>query len=520
MLIKAAAGGGGKAMRVVMNDTELESAIMTTASEAENYFSDSTIYVERFFINPRHIEVQILGDKHGNIIHLFERECSMQRRHQKIIEEAPSVTLTPAIREKICSAAVQMAGSINYHSAGTIEFLVDNELNFYFLEMNTRIQVEHPVTETITGIDIVKEQFLIAEGNPLSIKQEDVSIKGHAIETRIYAENPASNFMPSPGKIQYYSYPQNPCIRIEEPKFHHDSEVFSNFDPMISKVIALGENRESAIKELTEYLPHYAILGINTNIPFLISLLNNKDYQQNRIHTRYIDDRLTEINANALILKDSLDKEIPLISAMIYSLNYTNKNHQAKRNIWEQIGYWRLYRQINLTLDEVHYNLVLNSLKVSTVSYNWNGKESYASLRKSDDGSFVLELNDKQHIIYLSGNSQNIIVQYSGFIFTVKRLDISVDDSNTFSAVQSYNPDSGDIIAPMPGRVLKINVNAGDRVTKGSLLMVVEAMKMENNILSPFDGVIDRIMVKQGDNIDPSSHLVHLAKIEDEVSGS
>ncbi|HLN53577.1 MAG TPA: biotin carboxylase N-terminal domain-containing protein [Lentimicrobium sp.] len=543
VLIKAAAGGGGKGMRIVRTENEIESAILSTSSEAKNYFGDGTVYIERFFENPRHIEVQILGDRHGNIIHLFERECSMQRRHQKIIEEAPSITLTAEIREKICSAAVQMARSIEYFSAGTIEFLVDKDLNFYFLEMNTRIQVEHPVTEMITGIDIVRQQFLVAEGKPLSITQKDINIKGHAVEVRVYAENPASNFMPSPGKIKYYSFPAERSVRMEEPKLHHNSEVFSNFDPMISKVIAWGENRDAAIESLTEFLPHYAILGIHTNIPFLLTLLKLPDYLANRLHTRYIDDHLTEINALSSRIKDSLNKEIPLIGALIYSLNYHShskspeKNHKAqngeissilhshsgnsrlqKPNIWKQIGYWRLYQQIHTTLDEQENVIIINSKEGCSIDYTLDEITGKAALSKNTDGSYNLELNGKQYKLYLTGQPDNVQVQYGGYIFNFDRKDIAANDHITLPSVQIHKADSGDIISPMPGKVLAVKAAEGMNINKGELLMVIEAMKMENNILAPYDGVIDKILVKVGDNVDASSHLMHLTKLSADVT--
>ncbi len=515
LLIKAAAGGGGKGMRIVRSADEIASAIISTSNEAKNYFGDSTVYIERFFDNPRHIEVQILGDKHGNIIHLFERECSMQRRHQKIIEEAPSITLNSDIRDRICSAAVQMAKSINYYSAGTIEFLVDNDLNFYFLEMNTRIQVEHPVTEMITGIDIVKEQFLIAEDNTIQISQKDVKINGHAIELRIYAEDPSDNFKPSPGRIQYYSFPDDDQIRIEEPKLHAGSEIFSNFDPMISKVIAWGENREAAISKLQQFLPDYTILGINTNISFLLTLLSNSDYRANRINTRYIDNNLTGINSDETSAKESVKKEIPLTSALIYSLNW-HPSSGVSNNIWRKIGYWRLFSAINLTLDDKSYPLTINSKSGNKLSFTLNGSSHEALLTKLDDGAYLLDSGDFEYRVYISGNAGNVFVQYKGFTFNIYRDNIASDDSKTLKPIQVHKTNAGDILSPMPGRVLSINVKEGEIVRKGHLLMIVEAMKMENNILAPYDGMVDKLIVSKGETVDNSSHLIHLKEIKTE----
>ncbi len=246
MLIKAAAGGGGKGMRIVRTPGELEQALENTSREALNYFGDGTVYIEHFIEGPRHIEIQVLGDKHGNMVHLFERECSAQRRHQKIIEEAPSPALTPEVRKKMGESAVLLASSIDYYSAGTIEFLVDKDLNYYFLEMNTRIQVEHPVTEMTTGVDLVEEQIRIANGEKLRFKQSDLVQKGHAIECRIYAEDPFNNFMPSPGKIYLYREPAGQHIRVDSMEIKGKGMIHSAFDPMIGKLITRGETREDA----------------------------------------------------------------------------------------------------------------------------------------------------------------------------------------------------------------------------------------------------------------------------------
>lgn len=516
MLIKAAAGGGGKGMRIVRSETDLASALKSTSSEAANYFGDGTVYIERFFEGPRHIEVQILGDQHGNLIHLFERECSVQRRHQKIIEEAPSPALTPEVRERICTAAIQLAKSINYYSAGTIEFLVDNELNFYFLEMNTRIQVEHPVTEMITGVDIVKEQFRIAQGHTLSIRQDDLSINGHAIEVRVYAEDPLNNFIPSPGKILLYSYPSRNEIRMEEPKLHNGSVVFSNFDPMISKVIAHGSNRNSAIGKLAEFLPHYCILGIKTNLPYLQVLLEHPDFIDNNVHTRYIDNNQEALKEYYLLKRNIRNKNIPLSAALIYSLNPYNYHHcDAPANVWQEIGFWRIVNKVTVVFDGIEKDVLIHvkedaSLKFEVINDSDNSLYS-ASLIKSDDNEFTVSLNNAGEKIYIAEvSSGHLILNYRGFDFTFERIDQAPDDSKTLEPVSSHKADTGDLISPMPGRVLEIKAKEGMLVSKGDLLLIVEAMKMENNILAPSDGIIEKILVKIGDNVDTSSLLVHL----------
>lgn len=521
VLVKAAAGGGGKGMRIVRSENEMAAALKSTSSEAANYFGDGTIYIERFFEGPRHIEVQILGDKHGNIVHLFERECSVQRRHQKIIEEAPSPTLTSEVREKICAAAITLASSIGYYNAGTIEFLVDNDLNFYFLEMNTRIQVEHPVTELITGLDIVKEQFRIAEGEPLSFNQADLSINGHAVEVRVYAEDPVNNFAPSPGIIHKYSYPANNNIRIDDAKLHDHSIVYSNFDPMISKVIAHGKNRDEAINKLVGFLPHYVILGIKTNLSYLLMLLQHPDYQQNKVHTRYIDNNQSELSKAYSTAREQADTRIPLAGALLLSLNpESDVNRTFEGSIlWREIGYWRLSGKISATLDGRLYEMTMHSHNSSAISFQIDGNNEViqAGMEADGHGGFNLLLDNTGHDLYMvSTVSDTILVKYEGHDYTFQRTDVAADDSVTLASVALHKSDTGDMISPMPGRVLSVKASEGDNVNKGDILMVIEAMKMENNILAPYDGKIDRILVKQGDNVDTSTLLIHLSK-PDEV---
>lgn len=287
VMIKAALGGGGKGIRIVHNEDELENAYFTAKSEAKVNFGDDTIYIEKFIENPRHIEFQILGDEHGNIIHLGERDCTIQRRNQKVLEEAPSLILSDELREEMGRAAINAAKAVNYFNAGTIEFLVDKYSNFYFMEMNTRIQVEHPITEMITSIDIVKEQIKIANGESLSFSQDEVEIKGHAIECRINAENPRKGFIPSPGQIEFLNLPGGNGIRV-------DTAVYSGYtipptyDSMIAKLIAYGKNREEAINKMLRALDEFVIEGIDNNIDFQIDILNNEKFRLGDFDTSFI----------------------------------------------------------------------------------------------------------------------------------------------------------------------------------------------------------------------------------------
>lgn len=524
LLIKAAAGGGGKGMRIVRSEDEMASALRSTSSEAANYFGDGTVYIERFFDGPRHIEVQVLGDKFGKMIHLFERECSMQRRHQKIIEEAPSPTLTSEVREKMCSAAITLASSIGYYCAGTIEFLVDNDLNFYFLEMNTRIQVEHPVTEFITGVDIVKEQFMIAQDNPLSLEQNELTINGHSIEVRVYAEDPLNNFMPSPGQILKYNSPStksttgSSSLRIDDSKFHDHSVVFSNFDPMISKVIAHGKDRTEAIAHLTDFLPDYSVFGIKTNLSFLQVLLKHPDFISNKIHTRYIDNNLPQLISFFNESKSKIDPLIPLTGALVYSLKKNQSKDTLPSDIWSQIGYWRLYRTVSASLDDKFYTVIIEKHDGDSIIYKYPSQSDPKSfikgaISKKGDHNFLLSLNDVLSELYIIDSDREVLVKYLGHDFVFKRTDIAPDDSQTMKPVRIENANNGDMISPMPGRVLSVKVTQGLKVNKGDLLIVIEAMKMENNILAPYDGTVDKILVKEGASVDTSSHLVHLSRL-------
>lgn len=513
MLIKAAAGGGGKGMRIVHTETELKNALESTASEAANYFGDSTIYIEKFIENPRHIEVQVLGDKQGNMIHLFERECSVQRRHQKVIEEAPSPTLDEKVRQSICNSAVKLSAAMGYYNAGTIEFLVDDNLNYYFLEMNTRIQVEHPVTEMITGIDIVKEQLSIAEGKALRFKQEDIRINGHAIETRIYAEDPSNNFMPSPGFISAYKEPDSPHVRVESPSFKLSAHIHKEYDPMISKVITHSADRQSAIELMNEALENYYIHGIKTNIPFLIGMLYHPDYINNTVHTRYIDNHLDDLNKHVTAVRGKVDTLIPLSAALIFSFT-GNLDQGTENNLVNKIGYWRLDRKLQLSLDKKEFNLEIIKKNPLHVEFRLDGIIHKACLEL--EYPFVLVLDGKSYHLFLNRTRSGLIeVNFKGHVFVFERADLGSPDDHSIAPVHEKKSDSGEISSPMPGRVLKINVEEGIRVKKGELLMVVEAMKMENNIYSPFDAQIDKIIVKQGDNVEANARLVHITELKD-----
>jgi pyruvate carboxylase subunit A len=287
ILIKASAGGGGKGMRVVEKDTELESQMKRAISEAKSAFGDGSVFIEKYIASPRHIEIQVLADKHGNTVHLFERECSIQRRHQKVVEEAPSSVLSETLRENMGAAAVRVAKACDYVGAGTVEFLIDDDHNFYFLEMNTRLQVEHPVTELITGIDLVEQQIKVANGETLSFTQEDLKINGHAVELRVYAEDPLNDFLPSVGNLEVYKLPEGNGIRVDN-GFEEGMEVPIYYDPMLAKLITYGKTREAAIQLMVEAIDAYEVEGIQTTLPFGKFVFENDAFRSGNFNTHFV----------------------------------------------------------------------------------------------------------------------------------------------------------------------------------------------------------------------------------------
>lgn len=302
ILIKASAGGGGKGMRVVEKESEFESQMNRAISEATSAFGDGSVFIEKYVTSPRHIEIQVMADSHGNILYLFERECSIQRRHQKVVEEAPSAVLTPEIRKAMGEAAVNVAKACDYLGAGTVEFLIDNDKNFYFLEMNTRLQVEHPVTEMITGLDLVEMQIRVARGEALTIRQEDLKICGHAMELRVYAEDPLNDFLPSVGNLEIYKLPQGDGIRVDN-GFEQGMDVPIYYDPMLSKLVTYGKSREEAIQKMIEAIAAYQVKGVGTTLPFGLFVMQNEAFRAGNFDTNFVkkyydSDKIKEAQAN------------------------------------------------------------------------------------------------------------------------------------------------------------------------------------------------------------------------------
>ncbi|MEE1945036.1 acetyl-CoA carboxylase biotin carboxylase subunit [Pedobacter sp. KR3-3] len=334
ILIKAAAGGGGKGMRIVEKVADFDEQMHLAVSEATSAFGDGSVFIERYVTSPRHIEIQVLGDTHGNIVHLFERECSVQRRHQKVIEEAPSAVLTPEIREKMGRCAVDVARSVNYVGAGTVEFILDENLDFFFLEMNTRLQVEHPVTEMITGLDLVKEQIKIARGEALSFKQEDLKINGHAMELRVYAEDPLNNFLPDIGTLQTYRTPKGNGVRVDD-GFEEGMEIPIYYDPMIAKLITYGKDREEAIERMIRAIDEYDITGIQTTLGFGKFVMQHEAFTSGKFDTHFVgkyfnsDSLKTENEAEAMLAALTAVK---MLQQEKTALNQSAESEQSQSN--------------------------------------------------------------------------------------------------------------------------------------------------------------------------------------------
>ncbi len=507
ILVKAAAGGGGKGMRIVHHWDELEALIESTSREALAYFGNAEVFVEKYVEDPRHIEIQILGDTHGNIIHLYERECSIQRRYQKIIEESPSPTLTQEVREKMGQSAVDIAKAIGYHSAGTIEFLVDKDLNYYFLEMNTRIQVEHPVTEMVTGVDLVQEQISIAAGNPLKYQQSDIQQKGHAIEARIYAEQPENDFLPAPGQIDFLKEAQGANVRVDT-GLTGAVEIKSFFDPMISKLIVWAENRTLAIQDMERALKEYIVLGISTNIPFMLQILREEDYLNNQISTKYCDIRTSEIIQNAQKVKDNLNKWV--VPAAY--LGFKMQSPQKSNSVWSTIGYWRMLMEFEIEIDgdQQSYTYKKLSKKCFEIS-SINGTQKGA-VQIIDQNHIELDLNGDVYQIYLAKNANGQLnISTNGFYFQLN--DPSYLPQIDFYESQHVGEAENFLKSPMPGKLIKVIAKAGAEVKKGQTLLIVEAMKMENNLLAPRDGQIEEIFAREGDKVDSSKILLKLKEL-------
>ena len=523
ILIKPSAGGGGKGMQAVEQPGDLPAALQTARRVAASAFGDDTLFLERLVSSPRHIEVQILADTHGNVIHLGERECSLQRRHQKVIEEAPSVLLDPATRERIGQAACDAARSVDYTGAGTVEFLVSDASpdEFFFMEMNTRLQVEHPVTEMVTGVDLVAEQISIAAGRPLSLKQEDVVLTGHAVEARIYAEDPARDFLPTSGSVQWLSEPSGEGIRVDS-SLLTGLAVSSSYDPMLAKVIAWGPDRAAALARLDSALAGTAVLGIGTNVEYLRLLLADPDVRAGRLDTTLIQRRLPELR-----FRSAQDPELAAAALLhLHSL-------AGPASPWQRADGWRVGGAVELRL-----TFAAPSPEGTDVEVGVTGTAAGARLRIAGGpvrsaalldppapltgrtfapGSRVqLSLDGVLHTFTVAAEPGSGALWLAGATgagpFTVRlRLRSRLEQLERQLAEAGREAGAPDPVvrSPMPGTVVAVAVADGTRVSAGDPLLSVEAMKMEHQLRAPMDGVVS-ISLAPGDLVKADQVLATL----------
>ena len=507
ILIKAAAGGGGKGMHIVWTKADLKNELERASREAEKYFGDGTVFVEQYIENPRHIEVQVLADHFGNVIHLHERECTIQRRYQKIIEESPSPTLTAEKRQQMFDTAIRLCKAIGYRSAGTVEFLVDKDLNFYFLEMNTRIQVEHPVTEMRTGIDIVEEQIRIARGKEMGWTQEGIQAQGHAIELRIYAENPENGFLPTPGTVTAYHEPQIRGARVDS-SIDGPCAVSEAYDPMIAKLSCHAKDRQSALETAQLALKDFIIQGLTTNKAYLWEVIKDPDFVDNKIDTAFC---ATHQEGLLKALNESREKlNVNDIALAFLMFDFCKRQaEQQPENVWEQIGYWRYHMQITVDVEGKKIPVSIGAAEAGKIKGMVGETPFTMEFTHYDNHQLKLLLNGRTETVYCSVNDeQKTIVNFHGLNFTCFRTD-QLNDTLDYACKETVN-DKSRLVSPMPGKVVKINVKEGDEVCEGQIMMVVEAMKMENNIVAAGSARVKRIFVVENEMVDNKKQLLEL----------
>ena len=507
VLIKAAAGGGGKGMHIVWKKEDLKPEMERASREAEKFFGDGTVFVEQYIENPRHIEVQVLADHFGNVIHLHERECTIQRRYQKIIEESPSPTLTEEKRQQLCETAVKLCKAIGYRNAGTVEFLVDKDLNFYFLEVNTRIQVEHPVTEMRTGIDIVEEQIRIARGKEMGWTQDMIQPQGHAIELRIYAENPENGFLPTPGKVTAYHEPQVRGARVDS-SIDGICTISEAYDPMIAKLTCHGKDRQSALETAQHALKEFIIQGLTTNKAYLWEVIKNQDFVENKIDTSFC---ATHQEVLLKALNESwrnLNLNDIAASFLVFDCCKRQFEHHTE-NVWEEIGYWRYHMQLTVDVEGKQIPISICAAEAGKIKGSIGEVPFKVEFIQYDNNQLKIMLNGRTETVYCSVNDeQKTIVNFHGLNFTCFRTD-QLNDTMDYSCKELVN-DKSKLVSPMPGKVVKINVKEGDEVNEGTIMMVVEAMKMENNITASGKAKVKRILVTEGQMVDNKMQLIEL----------
>jgi propionyl-CoA carboxylase alpha chain len=491
VLIKASAGGGGRGMRIVRSAAEFQQAFSSARSEAGRAFGDGALLVEKYIENARHVEIQILGDHHGNLIHLFERDCSAQRRHQKIIEESPSPAVTPEIRKHMTEAALALGKKMGYTSAGTVEFLLASSGEFYFIEVNTRIQVEHPVTEMITGLDLIRLQIEVAQGKPLPALLKAPQQNGHAIEARLYAEDPAHGFLPSTGTLRVWEPPSGiEGLRVDA-GVEQGAEIGVYYDPLLAKVIAHAPERETAINKLVYALQHFAAQGLQTNREFLINLLESREFRTGKVHT----------GSDISVYAREQDPETRAAQDKVFAAvlrAWIERTEHAQRKILASIP---------LRFRNNPYPSPAMKLAIDGREYHAPNAEDAQIIAYLDDTQAVVTLDGIRHQFYIRRHGDEYYMRSGLGQRTVKRLS-RYPHSAGAGAHQSAN-------SPMPGQVLRILVAPGQHVKPGDPLIVLEAMKMEQNISAAIDGVVAAVLVKTGEIVAPGQMLVEIQSVEE-----
>ncbi len=501
ILLKASAGGGGKGMKLVRDEAGLADAIASAARESESAFGDGTLLVEKYIDDPRHVEIQILGDSHGELIHLNERECSIQRRHQKIVEETPSTALDAALRNQMGEAAVRCGKAIAYQNAGTVEFILAPDRSFYFLVVNTRLQVEHPVTEHVTGLDLVEEQILIAQGEPLRLSQEAVPFDGAAIEVRLYAEDPAAGFLPQSGTIVDWHLPPSDGVRIDG-GVEAGSEVGIHYDPMLAKIIASADDRPLALQRLRRALRSLSVQGVTTNRDFLLRVIDHPRFIAGDIDTHFIDRHMkAELDASP---SDAARRR----GAIAATLAEQQQRNRGRTQVPHVPSGWRN-----------------NYHTPQTVSYVTGDHELRVDYRHLGDDRFTIWVEDDAHDVRIvSWEPPNLVVEHGSHRWPARviadgdriyvhtsQFDVSLLRKPRFPDRSASIP-AGGCVAPMPGKVVELRVAEGDTVQAGQVLLIMEAMKMEHSVVAPQDGAVAEVTVAAGDQVDADALLVVVAE--------
>jgi acetyl-CoA/propionyl-CoA carboxylase biotin carboxyl carrier protein len=509
LLVKPSAGGGGKGMRVVADQSELPGALVSARRESAAAFGDDTLFLERFMLQPRHIEVQVLADSYGNVVHFGERECSLQRRHQKVIEEAPSPLLDDATRARIGSAACDTARSVDYTGAGTVEFIVsaDRPDEFFFLEMNTRLQVEHPVTEMVTGTDLVEWQVRIAAGEKLPVTQDNITLRGHAIEARVYAEDPARGFLPTGGAVLDVLEPGDmPGVRVDS-GLAAGTEIGSDYDPMLSKVIAHGADRASALRLLDRALANTAVLGVVTNLDFLRFTLADPDVVAGRLDTGLLDRRVGDFAA-------ATPTDDQLIAAAAY--RWLRAWDDATADLWTQPSGWRVGgdapTSIRLRAGE----------RTDHVRIKGRPDNAFACVEDVESRPLAASLAGRKLAVTLDGlRTEYIVAADDGRIWLAGTAGTAVVTEVQEAAVRPDDEHSGDaeLTSPMPGTVVAIGVDSLTSVAAGTVVVTVEAMKMEHALTAPIDGTAE-LLVDVGDQVKVGQPLARITAHPNEEEGS